>query len=377
MRPYLRVANVFEDRIDVADVKEMDFSGVFERFRLNSGDILLNEGQTPELVGRPAIYRGNPPDVAFTNSLIRFRSGPDVLPEWALLVFRRHLHFGRFTREARITTNIAHLSVKRLASVEFPVPPVAEQRRVVATLDDHFSRLDAASAQVRVASKRLEALRASALARLVSIAQRSGQPMTLGDVATWGSGGTPRAGTGAYYDGGTIPWAVIGDLRDGPLLTTERTITELAVQESSAKWVPSRAVLVAMYGSIGKLAIPAIPVTTNQAIAFAIPHEGVIRRDYLFWYLRSQRHAFKAAGRGGTQKNISQTILKAWPIWVPSASGQEELVGATQQAFDSAADLSGGTESVLARDRSLRRSLLSAAFAGTMTSARPAVINHV
>ena len=158
MRPYLRVANVFEDRIDLGDVKEMDFSGCFDRFRLESGDVLLNEGQTPELLGRPAIYRGQPAEAAFTNSLIRFQAGPDVLPEWALVVFRRHVHSGRFKRESRITTNIAHISLTRLRSVEFPVPPLEEQRRIVAILDDHLSRLDAAEALLQKSSVRLRGL---------------------------------------------------------------------------------------------------------------------------------------------------------------------------------------------------------------------------
>lgn len=115
MRPYLRVANVFEDRIDTADVMAMHWPGeTFEQFRLRPGDVLLNEGQSPELLGRPAIYRGDPPDVAFTNSLLRFQPDDDVLPEFALLVFRRHMHTGRFMRESRITTNIGHLSATRL-----------------------------------------------------------------------------------------------------------------------------------------------------------------------------------------------------------------------------------------------------------------------
>jgi EcoEI R protein C-terminal/Type I restriction modification DNA specificity domain len=108
MRPYLRVANVFEDRIDIGDLMEMDFSDeLFERFQLSKGEILLNEGQSPEYLGRPAMYRGVPEKVAFTNSLLRFRANDNVDPEWALLVFRRHMHAGRFVREVRITTNIA------------------------------------------------------------------------------------------------------------------------------------------------------------------------------------------------------------------------------------------------------------------------------
>lgn len=133
MRPYLRVANVFEDRIDDSDVMTMDMTDAeWERFKLRDGDVLLNEGQSPELLGRPAIYRGEPAAVAFTNSLIRFQANDDVDPEWALLVFRSHMHNRRFMRESQITTNIAHLAAGRFKTVEFPLPPLDEQRARVA-----------------------------------------------------------------------------------------------------------------------------------------------------------------------------------------------------------------------------------------------------
>lgn len=171
MKPYLRVANVFEDRIDARDLKEMHWEGTtFDRFRLHPGDVLLNEGQTPELLGRPAIYRGDPAEVAFTNSLIRFKAANDVLPEFALLVFRRHMHAGRFTKESRITTNIAHLSASRLKAVEFPVPPLDIQRAIVKTASerlDAFSKLDLTIAK--------EQDRAAALRRALLTAAYSGQ----------------------------------------------------------------------------------------------------------------------------------------------------------------------------------------------------------
>ncbi|MCU0786461.1 MAG: restriction endonuclease subunit S, partial [Verrucomicrobia bacterium] len=56
LRPYLRVANVMDGYIDASDVNSMLFTdSEFERFKLRTGDILLNEGQSLELVGRPAI----------------------------------------------------------------------------------------------------------------------------------------------------------------------------------------------------------------------------------------------------------------------------------------------------------------------------------
>jgi type I restriction enzyme S subunit len=164
MRPYLRVANVFEDRLDLSDVMEMHWpAGTFERFRLHPGDVLLNEGQSPHLLGRPAIYRGTPHDVAFTNSLLRFQAGEGVLPEFALLVFRRHMHAGRFTRESRITTNIAHLSAGRLKTVEFPIPPMAEQQRLVAEVKEKLNGAQRLVDHIDAVAGRTQALRRSLL----------------------------------------------------------------------------------------------------------------------------------------------------------------------------------------------------------------------
>lgn len=164
MRPYLRVANVFEDRIDTRDVKVMHWPGdTFERFRLQPGDVLLNEGQTPDLLGRPAIYRGEPPETAFTNSLLRFKAADNVMPEFALLVFRRHMRAGRFKRESRITTNIAHLSAARLKPIEFPVPPMDIQRSIVEQAKECFDSIERLRAQLDAASAKQVQLRRSLL----------------------------------------------------------------------------------------------------------------------------------------------------------------------------------------------------------------------
>lgn len=164
MQPYLRVANVFEDRIDTDDVMRMHFpAGVFERFRLSENEILLNEGQSPEYLGRPAMYRGEPKDVAFTNSLLRFRAAPGVDHEWALLVFRRHLHAGRFRRETRITTNIAHISATRFKAVEFPAPPLEEQKRIVFQTRERLMAVARLAASLDRSAMQADALRRSVL----------------------------------------------------------------------------------------------------------------------------------------------------------------------------------------------------------------------
>jgi len=144
---------------------------------------------------------------------------------------------------------------------------------------------------------------------------------SLSDVASWGSGGTPQAGHPAFY-GGDIPWAVIGDLNEATVVETRASITDAGLAASSAKLVPEGAVLLAMYGSIGKLGIAGRPMATNQAIAFALPNDRVLGK-YLFYYLMSQRHQLDAEGKGATQRNISQTILRPWPIPLPEGLDEQ------------------------------------------------------
>ena len=166
MAPYLRVQNVFEDRLDLSDVMSMDFAGKdFERYQLHPGDILLNEGQSPQFLGRPAMYRGEMPGVCFTNSLIRFQSLPHVDGEFALLVFRHQMHSGRYVTEGAITTNIAHLSAGRFGSVEFPLPPLDEQREIVRRAKVLLTFSDNLEARLGTAAEAADRLTPAVLAK--------------------------------------------------------------------------------------------------------------------------------------------------------------------------------------------------------------------
>ncbi|NMG73427.1 restriction endonuclease subunit S [Aromatoleum diolicum] len=166
MRPYLRVQNVFEDRLDFSDVMTMDFPGEdFERYQLHPGDILLNEGQSPEYLGRPAMYRGELPGACFTNTLIRFQAYSHVKPDYALMVFRNHMHSGRYITEGTITTNIAHLGAGRFSEVEFPLPPMQEQHEIVRRVDVLFAFADRLEARLATARKQVEQLTPALLAK--------------------------------------------------------------------------------------------------------------------------------------------------------------------------------------------------------------------
>lgn len=143
-RPYLRVANVFNGYINYTDVLEMDFDDKdFEMYCLYPGDLLLNEGQSRELVGRPAIFDGPPRTYCFQNTLVRFRPADFVLTEFALAYFQMCLHKGIFAHISRQTTSIAHLGAERFSRLPFPVPTLDEQREISITLNTSTETLRA------------------------------------------------------------------------------------------------------------------------------------------------------------------------------------------------------------------------------------------
>ena len=152
----------------------------------------------------------------------------------------------------------------------------------------------------------------------------------LGEIGTWGSGGTPAKTHPEYYDG-DIPWLIIGDLNDGVILKSEKKITELGLQNSSSKLLDIGTVLIAMYGSIGKLGLTGIKCATNQAIAFCNPDPDIVSSEYLMLLLKGIQPDLIGFGQGATQKNISQTILKRHQIKVPSLDSQSRIVKAVEE----------------------------------------------
>jgi len=146
MRPYLRSANVTWSGIDLGDVKEMNFDDAdFEKYRLRAGDLLLNEASgSPNEVGKPAIWRGEIDGCCFQNTLLRLQTH-ELDRGYVYWYCHLSARGGRFGDAGR-GVNIRHLGKQGLARFPIPIAPGAEQKRIVAAIEEHFSRLDAAEA---------------------------------------------------------------------------------------------------------------------------------------------------------------------------------------------------------------------------------------
>ena len=190
----------------------------------------------------------------------------------------------------------------------------------------------------------------------------------LARVADWGSGGTPPREQPEYF-GGTIPWIKTGELGAKYITEAEESITEKAIENSSAKIFPKGSVGIAMYGAtIGKTSIWGIDAATNQACAVAVPKANLIDTVFLYYFLLSQKQAFINRGKGGAQRNISLTLLKNWPIPLPPLSEQRRIVAKIEELFSQLDAGAATLEQARAQLKRYRQALLKAAFEGRLTA---------
>lgn len=147
-RRYLRTKNVMDGHIVLDDVLCMPMTDEqFALFEVRSGDVLLNEGQSLELVGRCAMYRGELGEpCAIQNQLIRFRAYDEVSPHFATHLFRHCQQSGVFAKIALQTTSIAHLGGVRFARLNLAWPKTQiEQDAIAEVLSDADSLASALS----------------------------------------------------------------------------------------------------------------------------------------------------------------------------------------------------------------------------------------
>ncbi|SOC08265.1 type I restriction enzyme S subunit [Ureibacillus xyleni] len=139
------------------------------------------------------------------------------------------------------------------------------------------------------------------------------------------SGTTPPSNNNIYYDG-SIPWLNTGDLKDGEIESTTKTITEEAIKEySTLKLYPKGSLVMAMYGAtIGKLGITKFETTTNQACCVMAQPINT-NSKFIFYWLMGNRKEIINLSQGGGQPNINQNIIKNLKLYLPNHDEQQAI----------------------------------------------------
>ena len=282
-------------------------------------------------------------------------------------------------------TTIAIVNKRKMEQCLFPLPPLSEQHRIVARIEELFAKLDEAKENLQEEIDGFETRKAAILHKAFTgeftkkwrkehgVGIDSWKVLELNKVSKVGSGGTPSRKNPDYFNG-HIPWIKTGEINWNMIYDSEESISNDAIDNSSAKVYPKGTVVVAMYGqglTRGRAAILGIDATTNQAVCALQPNKYV-NNFYLFYYFMEHYWDYRQRAFGGNQPNYSATMIANWIINLPSLAEQQEIVRIVDSLLDKEQKAKEAAESVLEQIDLMKKSILARAFRGELGTNDPA-----
>lgn len=257
-----------------------------------------------------------------TTELVPLRCNPDeVHPEY-LAYFLRSDEFLRFATEVVAGAKMPRMVMSEFWNFQVPVPPLPKQRHIAAILN----QADALRAKRREALAQLDSLTQSIFIEMFGdpASNSLNLPLaSLSELGSWHSGGTPPRGEERYFIG-DIPWFSSGELEKMYISRSTEHISEEAVRQTSAKLVPSGALMLGMYDTAAlKASITTVDCSCNQAIAFAKIRPEIAETVYVYYAIIVGREHFRRLQRGVRQKNLNLSMIRDIQIPAPTIDHQQ------------------------------------------------------
>lgn len=325
--------NVFSNlATDVSPQDTVQVGADERQNRVRYGDILFTgSSENAEEVGMSSGVTVEPPEPLYLNSFcfgFRPSDASELDPGFAKHLFRSERIRRQIIKTASGVTRI-NVSKERFRKIVIPVPPHDVQVEIASILDD-FKALEATlaatlAAELKLRRSQYDHYRES----LLSFPQDGAVGWsTLGEVSRRvSSGATPTAGRPEYYSDATIPWLRTSEVRFADIWDTEMRITERALADTAAKWIPANCVIVAISGATaGRSAINKIPMTTNQHCCNLQIDEEVADYRFVFHWVGRHYETLKAMGRGA-RSDLNAGLIKNFAIPLPPMADQLRIVG--------------------------------------------------
>ena len=375
--PYLRVANVQRLQLNLSEVKTIPAKeSTIASYRLEPGDILLNEGGDRDKLGRGWIWQGQISECIHQNHVFRARiRDGKAIPKWIAYYANTNEARAYFLESGKQTTNLASISKKNLSALPVPLPPVHVQETLVAEIDTQLSRLDEAVTTLQGIQAKLKQARASILKAAVEgrLVETEGkwnavplqtllrEPMRNGKSAK-----TSPTGHGVRI--ATLTAATTQSF------TEQNTkISTLNPEEVDSLWMKPGDLFIQRSNT---------PELVGSSVLYAGPEDWAIFPDLLIrlrcseailpkWMLFNLqapeiRNSFKrqAQGTAGSMPKISQGVIANATIQLPSVLKQTLIIAEIERRFSVLDQVEATIQTSLARCGKLRQAILKRAFGG-------------
>ncbi|NPA62878.1 MAG: restriction endonuclease subunit S [Methanococci archaeon] len=142
------------------------------------------------------------------------------------------------------------------------------------------------------------------------------------------TGATPLRSKNEYWENGNIPWLTNEEVEDDKInyiYDTKQKITELALNKTNVKLIPTNSVILSLTASVGKVAINKIPITTNQQFNSFVVRENIIIPEFLAYYFLYSKKRIEMLGGKTTFKFISKSKISNFKIPLPPLEEQKQI----------------------------------------------------
>ncbi len=331
----VRMNNVTSDGVlDFSKQRRVPIDERTSRFELQSGDVLFNATNSPELVGKTALFVGRDEPVVFSNHFLRLRTDEQRLMPAYLARWMQYQHSrGVFGAMARQWVNQAAVRTDRLLKIAISLPPLAEQRRIARVLDavDQLRAWRRASfdvnARLRDALFAATAASSSAPWPLVRVAD-------LADVTNGGIRTGPFGSQllhGEFVEAGIavlgIDNAVANEFRWG----AQRYISEAKYNELRRYTVRPGDVLITIMGTCGRVAIVpddiGVAINTKHLCCISLDRARCLPSFLHAYFLRHPiaRQYLMSRAKGAIMAGLNMGIIKDLPVSLPPIEIQRDL----------------------------------------------------
>ncbi|WP_243793156.1 restriction endonuclease subunit S [Saccharopolyspora gloriosae] len=369
--PYLRNVNVQWGSISLDSLLEMSMSpDELEVFSLVAGDLLVCEGGE---VGRSAIWQGQRTGISFQKALHRVRPLGEIDSRYLLYFLRNIASTGEILSYATGST-IKHLPQQKLKEIRIPLPPLAEQRRIVAALEGHLSRLDAGRALVDSAEARLRKMPLLIANEAAEVCESSRSPgfFTNGNRSDITIGPFGSSLKVSDYEKYGVPLVFVRNIRSGSFGGSDgKYISQSKSLELSAHSVRRGDILITKMGD-----------PPGDAAVYSLAEDGVITADCIRIRPRGEinpdlvslligssvvRRKILSITSGVAQKKVNlKRFREEIEIPYPRLEDQGALFSRASQWLSASNRLAEEVSQATARFGRLRQSLLREAFAGRL-----------
>ncbi len=289
-------------------------------------------------------------------------------PKYLLYFFRSQSIREVLISKMEGATGRQRVPLKVMQNISIPLPPLAEQTRIVEKLDAVLSRIDTAIDELQQSLALVDAFYKSSLKVKTNDVEEKWNRYSLNELGYFSGGGTPSKSRSDYWDG-EILWITPKDMKSWKLSDSEMKITEIGLKESSAKLLPKNSVLIVARSGILQhtlpVAINTVEATVNQDIKVFIPNDKIMP-EYVQYMLKGhEAFILSQLVKGGvTVESLKYSEFQEYPFPVPDLKAQIQIVGELNALNDKITQLKTEITAKIDLFNQLKASVLDGAFRG-------------